>query len=185
MTAILRGQSLSGVKHIASDCDIDSREEPPDPAMLPSSWNGNGRWRRRAACRAASVTRPVSRQSGRTVRAAVDLGIDYLTIFAFSSENWSRPPSEVRDLFGLMKLFVTRDLAELCANGVRIRVLGDREGLSSDILRSDRYGRKQVASQHEAQSKHCLQLRRAKRITRAPSQGWHDNAPMKAAIRLM
>ncbi|QKV20557.1 polyprenyl diphosphate synthase [Oricola thermophila] len=96
--------------------------------------DGNGRW-------AAARGRPRSygHKAGveavrRTVKAAADLGVEYLTLFAFSSENWSRPREEVRDLFGLMKFFVTRDLAELCANGVRIRVLGDRSGLSSDIL---------------------------------------------------
>lgn len=96
--------------------------------------DGNGRW---AAAR--GMPRGFGHKAGveavrRAVRAAGELGIEYLTLFAFSSENWSRPPSEVRDLFGLMKHFITRDLAELCASGARIRVLGDREGLSSDIL---------------------------------------------------
>ncbi|TIS74425.1 MAG: di-trans,poly-cis-decaprenylcistransferase, partial [Mesorhizobium sp.] len=69
----------------------------------------------------------------KTVRAAPELGISYLTVYAFSSENWSRPKSEVSDLMGLLKLFIRRDLAELHQNGVRVRVIGDREGLQPDI----------------------------------------------------
>lgn len=96
--------------------------------------DGNGRW---AAAR--GQPRSFGHKAGvdavrRAVRAAGELGIPYLTLYAFSSENWSRPAREVRDLLGLMKLFITRDLAELCANGVRIRVIGAREGLSPDIL---------------------------------------------------
>jgi undecaprenyl diphosphate synthase len=121
------------VEHIALDGDIDGRDRTV-PRHVAIIMDGNGRW---AAAR--GMPRSFGHKAGveavrRTVRAAADLGMDYLTLFAFSSENWSRPPSEVRDLFGLMKLFITRDLAELCANGVRIRVLGDREGLSADIL---------------------------------------------------
>ena len=113
--------------------DIDSQDTVA-PRHVAIIMDGNGRW---AAAR--GMPRSFGHKAGveavrRAVRAAADLGIDYLTLYAFSSENWSRPRSEVRDLFGLMKLFVTRDLAELCANGVRIRVLGDREGLSPDIL---------------------------------------------------
>lgn len=113
--------------------DIDSQDTVV-PRHVAIIMDGNGRW---AAAR--GMPRGFGHKAGveavrRTVRAAGELGIDYLTLYAFSSENWSRPRSEVRDLFGLMKLFITRDLAELCANGVRIRVLGDREGLSPDIL---------------------------------------------------
>ena len=69
----------------------------------------------------------------KTVRAAPGLGISFLTVYAFSSENWSRPKSEVSDLMGLLKLFIRRDLAELHQNGVRVRIVGDRAGLQPDI----------------------------------------------------
>lgn len=96
--------------------------------------DGNGRW---AAAR--GMPRSFGHKAGveavrRAVRAAGELGIEYLTLYAFSSENWSRPVDEVHDLLGLMKFFITRDLAELCANGVRVRVLGRRDGLAPDIL---------------------------------------------------
>src|SRR5919108_5705465 len=67
------------------------------------------------------------------VRAAPDLGIKWLTVYAFSSENWSRPKSEVSDLMGLLKLFIRRDLAELHQSGVRVRVIGERDSLDADI----------------------------------------------------
>ncbi|ASY62798.1 Undecaprenyl diphosphate synthase [Sinorhizobium sojae CCBAU 05684] len=68
------------------------------------------------------------------VKTAAELGVRYLTLFAFSSENWSRPEDEVSDLMGLLKTFVRRDLADLHRENVRIRVIGDRANLTSDIL---------------------------------------------------
>src|ERR1700724_2103578 len=65
----------------------------------------------------------------RTVRAAGELGIRVLTIFSFSSENWLRPPAEVRELMGLLRRFIRHDLAELHGNNVKVRGIGDREGL--------------------------------------------------------
>ena len=68
-----------------------------------------------------------------TVRAAAEIGIEYLTLFAFSSENWRRPAEEVDDLMGLLRHYLRRELAELHRNDVRVRVVGDREGLARDI----------------------------------------------------
>jgi len=70
----------------------------------------------------------------RTVRAAIEIGVKYLTIFSFSSENWARPASEIDDLMGLMKRFIRRDLAELHQNGVSIRVIGERAGVDAELL---------------------------------------------------
>ena len=95
--------------------------------------DGNGRW-----ASARSLPRFEGHRRGveavrRTVRAANDLGIAYLSIYAFSSENWSRPPDEVSDLMGLLKRFIRNDLADLHNSNVRVRVIGSRERLSSDI----------------------------------------------------
>ncbi len=68
------------------------------------------------------------------VRAAAEFGISYLTLYAFSSENWSRPEAEVNDLMGLLKAFIRRDLAELHGENVRIRIIGDRTNLRGDIM---------------------------------------------------
>jgi undecaprenyl diphosphate synthase len=69
----------------------------------------------------------------RTITAAVDLGITHLTVFAFSTENWKRPASEINELMGLLKAFIKADLAQLHQKGVRIRIIGRAEGLGDDI----------------------------------------------------
>ena len=69
----------------------------------------------------------------KTVRAAGVLGISVLTIFSFSSENWSRPQSEIRDLLALLRRFIRNDLVELHKSNVRVRVIGERDDLSRDI----------------------------------------------------
>src|SRR5438046_10762756 len=103
-----------------------SRDPPPHVAII---MDGNGRW---AAAR--GLPRREGHRRGvealrRTVRAAGDIGIEILTIFSFSSENWSRPPSEIRDLMGLLRHFIRNDLLELQRNGVHVRVIGEREDL--------------------------------------------------------
>src|SRR4030088_3717156 len=97
------------------------------PRHVAIIMDGNGRW---AAAR--GLPRGEGHRRGveavrRTVRAAGDLGIGILTIFSFSAENWSRPPSEVRALMGLLRRFIRNDLADLHQNGVHIRVIGERE----------------------------------------------------------
>jgi undecaprenyl diphosphate synthase len=103
------------------------------PRHVAIIMDGNGRW---AAAR--GLPRNEGHRRGvealrRTVRAAGELGIRYLTIFSFSSENWSRPIAEINELMGLLRRFVRNDLAELHQNNVRVRVVGDRDGLSPDI----------------------------------------------------
>ncbi|WP_235919448.1 isoprenyl transferase [Aureimonas psammosilenae] len=95
--------------------------------------DGNGRWAQaRGLPRTMGHRRGVDAVHG-AVRAAGDLGIRYLTLFAFSSENWRRPAQEVTELMGLLKLFIRRDLAELHREGVRVKVIGARDNLASDI----------------------------------------------------
>jgi undecaprenyl diphosphate synthase len=105
------------------------------PRHVAIIMDGNGRW---AAAR--GLPRGEGYRSGvealrRTVRAAGDLGIGFVTIFSFSAENWSRPPSEVRELMALLRRFIRHDLADLHRNGVRVRVIGERENLDPDIRR--------------------------------------------------
>ena len=103
------------------------------PRHIAIIMDGNGRW---AAAR--GLPRREGHRRGvealrRTVRAAGEIGVGILTIFSFSAENWSRPPSEIRDLMGLLKRFIRHDLAELHQNGVRVRVIGERHDLAPDI----------------------------------------------------
>jgi undecaprenyl diphosphate synthase len=104
------------------------------PAHVAIIMDGNGRW-----ASARGLPRAMGHRKGveavrEAVRTAGDCGVSYLTLFAFSSENWSRPQSEVSDLMGLLKTFIRRDLAVLKRQNVRIRIIGDRENLSGDIL---------------------------------------------------
>jgi undecaprenyl diphosphate synthase len=105
------------------------------PRHVAIIMDGNGRW---AAAR--GLPRGEGHRRGvealrRTVRAAGDLGIGFLTIFSFSAENWSRPPAEVRELMALLRRFIRHDLADLHRSGVRVRVIGERENLDTDIRR--------------------------------------------------
>lgn len=70
----------------------------------------------------------------RAVRSAIELGVQYLTIYSFSSENWSRPAAEVEDLMFLIKRFIRSDLVELHQKGVRLRVIGERDRIDPELL---------------------------------------------------
>jgi undecaprenyl diphosphate synthase len=104
------------------------------PRHVAIIMDGNGRW---AAAR--GLARSFGHRAGveavrRAVKAAIELGIPYLTIYSFSSENWSRPAEEVADLMGLIKLYIRRDLAELHKAGVRIRVIGERDRVDPELI---------------------------------------------------
>jgi undecaprenyl diphosphate synthase len=103
------------------------------PRHVAIIMDGNGRW---AAAR--GLPRVEGHRRGvealrKTVRAAGELGISILTIFSFSSENWSRPASEIQDLLGLLRRFIRNDLVELHNSNVRVRIIGEREDLTRDI----------------------------------------------------
>jgi undecaprenyl diphosphate synthase len=105
------------------------------PVHVAIVMDGNGRW-----ATARGLPRLEGHRRGvealrRTVRNAGELGIKVLTIFSFSTENWSRPEQEINDLMGLIKRFVREDLAELHRAGVRVRMIGAREGLDPEILK--------------------------------------------------
>jgi undecaprenyl diphosphate synthase len=108
------------------------------PAALPRHvaiiMDGNGRWARARGLPRAAGHRRGADAVRRTLMAAADLGIRYLTLFGFSSENWNRPLAEVDDLMGLLRHYLRGEIAELHGNGVRLRVIGDRARLSPDIV---------------------------------------------------
>ena len=104
------------------------------PRHVAIIMDGNGRWAEaRGLPRFAGHTAGVEAVR-RTVRASIELGISYLTIYSFSTENWTRPETEVRFLMGLMRRFIRSDLAELHGNGVRIRLIGERDRVDADLL---------------------------------------------------
>ncbi|MBD0416301.1 isoprenyl transferase [Oryzicola mucosus] len=103
------------------------------PTHIAIIMDGNGRW-----AKARGLPRAAGHKAGvdalrRTVRSAGDLGVKWVTVYAFSSENWSRPQTEVTDLMSLLKIFIRRDLAELHNSGVRVKIIGDRHNLKADI----------------------------------------------------
>jgi undecaprenyl diphosphate synthase len=110
--------------------------EPYDvPRHVAIIMDGNGRWAAERGLPRSEGHRRGVEALRRTVRAAGEMGISYLTIFSFSSENWSRPAAEIRDLMGLLRRFIRNDLAELHQNRVRVRVIGERDDLDPDIRR--------------------------------------------------
>ncbi|HEY1415236.1 MAG TPA: polyprenyl diphosphate synthase [Caulobacteraceae bacterium] len=96
--------------------------------------DGNGRWARRRGLPRALGHRAGVTALRRTVEGAANLGVERLTVFGFSTENWSRPRDEVSELMSLMKAYFQTDLARLEREGVRVRVVGRRTGLDPDIL---------------------------------------------------
>ncbi len=105
------------------------------PAHVAIIMDGNGRW-----ATARGLTRTEGHRKGaeaarHVVEAAGELGIRYLTLFAFSSENWNRPADEVSDLMNLLRYYLKKETAELHKNGAQIRVIGDRTALPHDIAK--------------------------------------------------
>lgn len=103
------------------------------PEHVAIIMDGNGRWAKQRGLPRVMGHRRGVEAVRETVRAAGETGISYLTLFAFSSENWRRPEAEVNDLMGLLKAFIRRDMAELHRENVRVRVIGDRASLKGDI----------------------------------------------------
>ena len=109
-------------------------DDGANPRHVAIIMDGNGRW-----ATSRSLPRIEGHRRGvealrRAVRTAIELKIAYLTVYSFSAENWTRPFEEVQSLMGLLHLFIRHDLAELNGNNVRIKVIGEREGLPSDIV---------------------------------------------------
>ena len=107
---------------------------PAAPRHVAIIMDGNGRWAaRRGLPRSAGHKAGVDALR-RAVKAAADFGIEYLTIYSFSSENWSRPAAEVSFLLDLLRRFIRQDVAELHRSGVKITVVGSRADLESGIV---------------------------------------------------
>ncbi|WP_255630872.1 polyprenyl diphosphate synthase [Novosphingobium sp. FKTRR1] len=96
--------------------------------------DGNGRWaKKRHLPRALGHQRGVEAVR-RTVRAAREMGLEALTLYAFSTENWARPEDEVSSLMGLMKRFIITDLDEFAEAGVRLKIIGDYSAFAPDVI---------------------------------------------------
>ena len=104
------------------------------PRHVAIIMDGNGRWAAQRGKPRSWGHRQGVEALRRTLRAAGDIGIEILTLYSFSSENWSRPESEVRFLLELLRRFIRTDVAELHKNNVRVMMIGGREGLDPGIL---------------------------------------------------
>jgi len=103
------------------------------PRHLAIIMDGNGRWAKARGLPRLAGHRAGTENLRRILRACVELGIEVLTIYAFSTENWDRPQSEVRGLMGIVERVIDRELNELHANGVQIRHLGQLQGISKKL----------------------------------------------------
>ena len=107
----------------------------PPPAHVAIIMDGNGRWAKARGLPRTAGHRRGAEAVRRAVNCAVELGIGYLTLYGFSSENWKRPATEVDDLMGLMRRYLESDIEELHQNGIRLRVIGERGRLPRDIVK--------------------------------------------------
>ena len=115
--------------------DMQVQPELSSPQHIAIIMDGNGRW-----ATSRGLPRTLGHKAGaealkRTVRAAGELGVPYLTLFGFSCENWSRPEFEVKELMRLLRLYLRAETAELQKNNIRLKVIGDREELAPDIVK--------------------------------------------------
>ena len=112
----MSGGAVGGARHVAIIMD------------------GNGRWAKKRLLPRIAGHRQGAEAVRRTVRAAGELGLEALTLFAFSSENWRRPATEIADLMGLLRSYIRREIDELNRNGVRLHLIGDWRTLDADIV---------------------------------------------------
>ena len=138
-----------------------------EPHHVAIIMDGNGRW-----AKARGLPRVAGHRRGadavrRVVRGAGELGIPVLTLFAFSTENWTRPADEVSDLMGLLRHYLRSELDELRKNGARLRVIGNREGLAPDIVRDIAEAEKLTQSNNRIDVNICVNYGSRAEIVRA------------------
>ncbi|MGH1350362.1 MAG: isoprenyl transferase [Methyloligellaceae bacterium] len=114
---------------------IDLLDGHTPPGHIAIIMDGNGRWAKNRGKLRSFGHRQGVQAVRRTVQACMELGVGHLTLYSFSSENWSRPADEVKDLMGLIKLFIKQDLAELHKHNVKIRIIGESERADSEIVK--------------------------------------------------
>jgi undecaprenyl diphosphate synthase len=133
---------MSAAAHAAAQAASEPKPSPAKgagasvPRHVGIIMDGNGRW-----ATARGLPRALGHKAGaeaarRTIEAAGHAGIGWLTLFAFSSENWRRPPDEVQDLTLLMRHYLATEVSRLVKEGVRLRVIGERERFGPDLVRA-------------------------------------------------
>jgi len=110
--------------------------------------DGNGRWAAARRLPRVAGHREGARAVRRAIEAAMQSGVGWLTLYAFSSENWRRPAGEILDLTALLRQYLRSELAELKANGIRLRVIGDLQRFDEDIRGDLRAAERETAENH-------------------------------------
>ncbi|MCD6035409.1 MAG: ispU [Rickettsiales bacterium] len=112
-----------------------ARAMPPSPpSHVAIIMDGNGRWASKRGLPRVMGHRQGAESVRTAIKTSIELGVSYLTLYAFSSENWSRPAEEVEDLMNLLRFYLGKELDSLHEQGVRVRFIGDRTRLAEDIL---------------------------------------------------
>lgn len=124
---------LTKLRAIGSLGLIRERELPEVASSVAIIMDGNARWARRRGLPVAAGHRAGTRALRRTVEAAIDLGVETLTVFAFSTENWARPPAEVELLMEIFGETIERELPDLVRQGVRVRFIGRRDRAPEEL----------------------------------------------------
>ncbi len=112
---------------------VPETADPSVPAHVAVIMDGNGRWAAARGLPRVAGHRAGTQAVRRTIEASINRGVRWLTLYAFSSENWSRPPSEILDLTGLLRHYLRQELAELKREGVRLRVIGERDRFGPEL----------------------------------------------------
>jgi len=107
---------------------------PPPPTHIAVIMDGNGRWAESRGLPRIAGHKRGAEAVRRTLKAAAQMGVSYLTLFGFSSENWNRPEGEVGELMGLLRLYLQSEIDALNDNGVRLRVIGNRSRFEPEIV---------------------------------------------------
>lgn len=97
--------------------------------------DGNGRWAKARGLPRTAGHKQGAESARRVVKDAAELGVEYITLFGFSSENWNRPADEIKDLMKLLRYYLRSETAEFHKNGARLRVIGDRSAFDADIVK--------------------------------------------------
>jgi undecaprenyl diphosphate synthase len=108
---------------------------PAIPRHVAIIMDGNGRWAKARGLPRAAGHRQGAEATRKVLRAAGEAGVECLTLYAFSSENWRRPQDEINDLMGLLRFYISRELDALHREGIRLKILGDHNAFQDDVAK--------------------------------------------------
>lgn len=135
ISVVKKSGCISGTYKQMENSNTPTRQQTNVPRHVAIIMDGNGRWAQQRGLPRSAGHKSGAEAARRVVKAATELGVSYITLFGFSSENWSRPEGEVQELMKLLRYYLRSETAELHKNGARLRVIGHREAFDEDIVR--------------------------------------------------